>query len=58
MTMNHVRSVEAAKEAFEKEAKEAMKRRVHAASNKSTNPETVAPRIFPLYADSVSLPQL
>lgn len=41
MTMNHVRSVEAAKEAFEKEAKEAMKRRVQAASNKSTNPETV-----------------
>lgn len=39
LTMAHVRTIEAAKEAFEKEAREAAKRRMHANSNKSSDPE-------------------
>lgn len=39
LTMTHVRAVEAAKEALDAEAKAAAKRRIQAASNKSTDPE-------------------
>lgn len=39
LTMNHVRTVEAAKEALEAEAKAAAKKRIQAASNRSTDPE-------------------
>ena len=41
LTMTHVRAVEAAKEALDAEAKAAAKRRIQAASNKSTDPEKV-----------------